>query len=58
MNLVEVWVKNITSDVKKPNGYHVLVCDTDCYGNKRYREEITLSPSDYECVKRNGYYLG
>ena len=38
MNLVEVWVSNISSHIAK-NGSHIIVADYDCYGRKEYQKK-------------------
>lgn len=58
MNLLEIYVTNITS-VKEvfPNVYEI-VADFNCYGRKEIQVAKTISVYDYEMIKEKGYYLG
>lgn len=58
MNLCEIFVTNIISDIEEPDGWHTIVCDTDDWGNKKYGRSLNLSPEHYKDVKEKGYYLG
>lgn len=59
MNLLEHWVYNITSDTLYEGhpGWHIIVCDVSCWGQKEIQVELHLTPKEYEFVKKNGYYL-
>lgn len=58
MNLLEVWVSNITS-VTEPDEYGVvtIVADQDCWGNKEEQVEFSVTQQDYESILTKGYYL-
>lgn len=58
MNLLEVWVSNITS-VSEPNEYGVvtLIADKDCWGNKEEQVEFSITQGDYESILTKGYYM-
>lgn len=58
MNLLEVWVSNITY-VSEPNEYGgvTLVADTDCWGNKQKQVKFDVTQEDYESILTKGYYL-
>lgn len=58
MNLCEIYVENIVSDVVNGNGWHTLVCDTNSWGHREYGVELHLSPREYEDVMNKGYYMG
>lgn len=58
MNKVEVYVKNIKSDKVLPSGCHELICDTDSWGHIVHNRRLILSPTEYESVKRHGYFMG
>lgn len=59
MNLVEINVSNITSDIETDYPpFREIVADTNCYGNKQYQKKIILAPHDYKMVMEKGYYLG
>ena len=58
MNLLEVWVSNITS-VTEPDEYGMvtIVADQDCWGNKKEQIEFSVTQQDYESILTKGYYL-
>lgn len=58
MNLLEVWVSNITS-VTEPDEYGMvtIVADQDCWGNKEEQIEFSVTQQDYESILTKGYYL-
>lgn len=56
MNTLKTYVTNITSDIDD-NGWHTLICDTDCWGHREFGTTVSLSPRDYASVKEKGYYL-
>ena len=58
MNLLEVWVSNITS-VTEPDEYGIvtIVADQDCWGNKEEQIEFSVTQQDYESILTKGYYL-
>lgn len=56
MNLVEMWVTNITSHAEE-DGLHIIVADFNCYGRKECQEEKCLLDTDWKMVKEKGYYL-
>ena len=56
MNTLKTYVTNITSDIDE-DGWHTLVCDTDCWGHREFGTTISLSPRNYASVKEKGYYL-
>lgn len=61
MNILETYVTNIKSVKEIDMGefkLYALVCDTDCYGSKKYGTSLLLSERNYENVKQMGYYLG
>lgn len=60
MNLLEHYVTNITHEEpmeKYGMLFFKVVCDVDCYGNKKIQTEVLLSEDDYAEVKSKGYYL-
>ena len=58
MNVLEVWVSNITS-VTEPDEYGMvtIVADQDCWGNKEEQIEFSVTEQDYESILTKGYYL-
>ena len=56
MNLVEMWVKNITMHIEV-DGLHKITADFDCYGREEYQQTKLLTDSDYKSIVKNGYYL-
>ena len=58
MNVLEVWVSNITS-VTEPDEYGVvtIVADQDCWGNKEEQVEFSVDQQAYESILTKGYYL-
>ena len=58
MNVLEVWVSNITS-VTEPDEYGIvtIVADQDCWGNKEEQIEFSVTQQDYESILTKGYYL-
>ena len=58
MNLLEVWVSNITS-VTEPDEYGMvtIVADQDCWGNEEEQIEFSVTQQDYESILTKGYYL-
>lgn len=56
MNLVEMWVTNITMHTEV-EGLHIIKADFDCYGRKEYQKEKWLTDNDWKSVLKNGYYL-
>lgn len=56
MNLVEMWVTNITSHTVV-DGLHLITADFNCYGRKEWQATKWLTDSDYKSVLTNGYYL-
>lgn len=56
MNLVEMWVTNITIHTEV-NGLHYIKADFNCYGRKEWQKEKWLTDSDWKSVVKNGYYL-
>lgn len=56
MNLVEIWVTNITSHTKEDRLHHI-VADFNCYGRKEYQKEEWLTDFDWKMVQKKGYYL-
>ena len=56
MNLVEMWVKNITMHIEV-EGLHQIKADFDCYGRKEYQQTRWLTDSDYKSIVEKGYYL-
>lgn len=56
MNLVEIWVTNITSHTKEDRLHHI-VADFNCYGRKEYQKEEWLTDFDWKMVQERGYYL-
>ena len=58
MNLLDVWVSNITS-VTEPDEYGMvtIVADKDCWGNKEEQVEFSVTQQDYESILTKGYYL-
>ena len=57
MNLVEIYVSNITMNTEK-NGAHCITANFDCYGHKEYQITKVLTHEEYMSVLKNGYYLG
>lgn len=57
MNLVEIWVENITMHTEE-EGLHRIRADFNCYGRKEYQREKWLTDSEWKSVVANGYYLG
>lgn len=57
MNLVEIHVDNITEH-KEEDGLHKITADFDCYGRKEYQKTKWLTETDYDRIKKKGYYLG
>lgn len=59
MNMLEVYVSNITSDIPDEDGKgHTIICDTNCWGSRRYGVEKHLCADEYKSVMENGYYMG
>lgn len=56
MNLVEMWVTNITIHTEV-DGLHYIKADFNCYGRKEWQKEKWLTDSDWKSVVKNGYYL-
>lgn len=56
MNLVEMWVKNITSH-REVDGLHCITADFYCYGRKEIQVTKYLTDNEWYSVKFNGYYL-
>lgn len=56
MNLVEMWVTNITSHTEE-DGLHLIVADFNCYGRKEHQKEKWLTDIDWKMVQERGYYL-
>jgi len=60
VNLVETWVTNITDVKVIPTDYGTLfelIADTNCYGCKKNQWQFTVTESEYDSIKNNGYYL-
>ena len=58
MNVLEVWVSNITS-VTEPDEYGIvtIIADQDCWGNIEEQIEFSVTQQDYESIVTKGYYL-
>ena len=56
MNLVEMWVTNITYH-EYSDGLHCIVADFNCYGRKENQVTKYLTEYEWLSVKFNGYYL-
>lgn len=57
MNLVEIWVSNITMHVEE-DGLHRIKADFNCSGRIEKQSEKYLTESEYRSIKDRGYYLG
>lgn len=61
MNLIEVYVTNITSEkkVRATEGRELyrLVADTDGYGAEEKQVALYLNEEEYKSVKEKGYML-
>lgn len=60
MNVLETYVTNVQSVERVPNlnfCLYEIVCDTDCYGSKKYETKIQVNGYDYEMIKEKGYYM-
>ena len=55
MNLVEMWVTNITNHIEE-DGLHIITADFNCYGRKEDQKEKCLLDIDWKMVKEKGYY--
>lgn len=56
MNLVEMWVTNITSHTEV-EGLHIITADFNCYGRKEWQQTKWLTDHDWQMVEEKGYYL-
>ena len=56
MNLVEMWVTNITLHTEV-EGLHFIKADFNCYGRKEYQKEKWITDRDWKSIKDKGYYL-
>lgn len=56
MNLVEMWVENITMHIEE-DGLHQITADFNCYGRKEYQQTKWLTDWDYKSILEKGYYL-
>ena len=57
MNLVEIWVTNITENIEI-EGLYKITADFNCYGSEELQVTKWLTQSDYDSVMEKGYYLG
>lgn len=58
MNLLEVYVTNITQHVEEKECGHRITADFNCYGRKEIGVTKIITDADYKMVLEKGYYLG
>lgn len=56
MNLVEMWVTNITSHIIE-DGLHFIIADFNCYGREQHQVAKILTELDWKMLTEKGYYL-
>ena len=56
MNLVEMWVTNITSHIVE-DGLHFIIADFNCYGREQHQVAKILTELDWKMLIEKGYYL-
>ena len=57
MNLVEIWVTNITENIEI-DGLYKVTANFNCYGRIEIQATKIITQMEWESVKNKGYYLG
>lgn len=58
MNILTTYVKNIQSIKMLTPGWYEVVCDTDCWGNKRESDVIEVTESQLKSILARGEFDG
>ena len=58
MNILTTYVKNIRAVTEISKGWYEVVCDTDCWGDKREADTIRVTEAQLKSIRERGEYEG